>query len=299
VTPADELFLDWIQLPAMKSNGVKSESRSTSGNSQVAFAVTQTPGGYRLGPLEAHWYFGCPLIGPGAVDLLADVTRELRDQLKTDAIEIVVSGLAPGGALASQVEARFAKVRTERDDPHAAASLGGGIDGWLSRRSSNFRRNLRRAERRAEAAGIWFERAQPSSPSAADQCYERMLDVEQTSWKGPRRQGLLAVQAFYRTLLRAYAERGAARVVFAKQADEDVGFCYGGASHGIYRGQQTSYSDELSGFSIGTLMHFETAKWLAEDGASLQHFGPIQRMMSYKASLCEIRLPSVLSVFRG
>lgn len=72
----------------------------------------------------------------------------------------------------------------------------------------------------------------------------------------------------------------------------------GGASHGIYRGQQTSYRDDLAGFSIGTLMHFETAKWLAEDGARLQHFGPIQRSTSYKSGFCEIKLPSVLSVFR-
>jgi len=269
-----------------------------SGNSQVAFAVTQTVRGYRLGPLEAHWNFGCPLIGPGAVELLADVTRELRDQLQTDAIEIVVSGLEPRGALSRQVEARFTKVNMDKDDPHAAGSLEGGIEGWLSRRSSNFRRNLRRAERRAQAAGIWFERAQPLSRSAADQCYARMLAVEHTSWKGPRRQGLLAVEAFYQTLLRAYARRGAARVVFARQGDEDVGFCFGGASHGVYRGQQTSYSDDLSGFSIGTLMHFETANWLAEDGARLQHFGPIQRSSSYKSGFCEIKLPSVLSVFR-
>ena len=73
----------------------------------------------------------------------------------------------------------------------------------------------------------------------------------------------------------------------------------GGPSHGIYRGQQTSYRDDLAGFSIGTLMHFETAKWLAEDGARLQHFGPVQRMMCYKYSLCEIELPSVCKAFNG
>ncbi|MGA1342270.1 MAG: GNAT family N-acetyltransferase [Hyphomonas sp.] len=267
-------------------------------DSQAAFAVTQTFRGYRLGPLEAHWHFGSPLIGPGAADLLADIIRQLRTDLHPETLELVVSGLDPAGALAREVRKGFTGNPWHRQDPHAAASLAGGIDGWLSRRSSNFRRNLRRAERRAQAAGIWFERAQPSSEAGADQCYERMLDVEHTSWKGPRRQGLLAVRAFYQTLLRAYSQRGAARVVFARQGDEDVGFCFGGASHGVYRGQQTSYRDDLSGFSIGTLMHFETAKWLAGDGARLQHFGPIQRMMSYKASLCEIELPSVLTVLR-
>jgi CelD/BcsL family acetyltransferase involved in cellulose biosynthesis len=267
-------------------------------DSQAAFAVTKAFRGYRLGPLEAHWHFGSPLIGPGSADLLADIIRQLRTDPKAETIEIVVSGLDPAGALARQVRKGFAGALWHRQDPLAAASLEGGIDGWLSRRSSNFRRNLRRAQRRAQEAGICFERAQPSSEADADQCYARMLAVEKKSWKGPGRHGLLALQAFYQTLLRAYAERGAARVVFAKRADEDAGFCYGGASHGIYRGQQTSYRDDLAGFSIGTLMHFETAKWLAEDGARLQHFGPVQRMMSYKCSLCEIELPSVLSVIR-
>ena len=267
-------------------------------DSQAAFAVTKAFRGYRLGPLEAHWHFGSPLIGPGGADLLADIIRQLRTDPKAETIEIVVSGLDPAGALARQVRKGFAGALWHRQDPLAAASLEGGIDGWLSRRSSNFRRNLRRAGRRVQEAGICFERAQPSSGAGADQCYARMLAVEKKSWKGPGRHGLLALQAFYQTLLRAYAERGAARVVFAKQGDEDVGFCYGGASHGIYRGQQTSYRDDLAGFSIGTLMHFETAKWLAEDGARLQHFGPVQRMMSYKYSLCEIELPSVLSVIR-
>lgn len=116
-----------------------------SGNSQIAFAVTKTIRGHRLGPLEAHWYFGCPLIGPDALELLADVMRQLRDELQPEAIEIVVSGLEPKGALAKQIDARFTKVMTDKDDPQAAASLEGGIDGWLSRRSSNFRRNLKRA----------------------------------------------------------------------------------------------------------------------------------------------------------
>jgi hypothetical protein len=79
----------------------------------------------------------------------------------------------------------------------------------------------------------------------------------------------------------------------------DVGFCYGGMDGGIYRGQQTSYSEDVSALSIGTLMHFETARWLAEEGARLHHFGPIQRRMTYKASLCEITLPSVVKHFRA
>ncbi|MEH6809544.1 MAG: GNAT family N-acetyltransferase [Hyphomonas oceanitis] len=255
-----------------------------------------------MAPIETMWMFGCNALGPHALDLLDDLIPKLPAYYPEQLPAFIVSGLEPEGCLYRDLRRRYDSrfnIRKYRSKILCAASLEGGIEGWLSRRSSNFRRNLKRAERRAQAGGTWFERAQPSSEIDADRCYDRMLAVEEKSWKGPRREGLLAVRAFYETLLRAYAERGAARVVFAKQADEDVGFCFGGASHGIYRGQQTSYSDELAGLSIGTLMHFETAKWLAEDGARLQHFGPIQRMMSYKHSFCEIELPSLLSVFRG
>jgi hypothetical protein len=46
-------------------------------------------------------------------------------------------------------------------------------------------------------------------------------------------------------------------------------------------------------------MHFETARWLAEEGAKVQHFGPIQRIATYKHSFCELELPSVIRVFAG
>ncbi len=267
------------------------------GNSQVAFALTQIYQGYRLGPLEAHWHFGCPLLGPDAVEMLADVAGDLREELQVERIEIVVPGLDPKGVHAKEINAAFPDVQTLRQDKHAAASLAGGIEGWLSRRSGNGRRNLKRAERRAKEEGIWFERAQPASAAQADACYDRMLNVEETSWKGPKRQGLLAISSFYRQLLQAYAVRDTARIIFARQGSLDVGFCFGGMSGGIYRGQQTSYSEDLSSFSIGTLMHFETARWLADEGASLHHFGPIQRRVTYKNSLCEITLPSVMKRF--
>jgi hypothetical protein len=40
-------------------------------------------------------------------------------------------------------------------------------------------------------------------------------------------------------------------------------------------------------------MHRETASWLCEDGARLQHFGPAQPGMDYKARFCELLQPSV------
>ena len=268
-------------------------------DSQIAFALTRTPDGCRLGPLEAEWLFGSPLMGPDALGLLGDLVNDLRAGLKAGKIQIVVSGLNPRGLHARQISKAYPDAVTHNQDAHAAASLAGGIDGWMSRRSSNFRRNLKRAQLRAQSEGIVFERVQPASVAEADALYERMLGVERKSWKGPIRKGLLQLSTFYRMVLRAYAERNSARVIIARHGSGDAGFCFGGASRGHYRGQQTSYSDDLSGFSIGTLMHFETARWLSEEAARVQHFGPIQRSMSYKHSFCELEFPSIIKVFSG
>ena len=263
-------------------------------DSQIAFALTPALRGCHFGPLEAHWNFGSPVLGPDGVALLVDCIQQLRKDLKPEQLQISVPGLEPGGRHARQIDKAFPNVRTRVQHPQASASLEGGIEGWLSRRSGNFRHNLKRAQRRANDAGIWFERKSPRTETEAAACYDRMLKVEQRSWKGPAREGLLALSKFYRMLLIAYAERDAARVVFARRDEEDVGFCFGGARFGVYRGQQTSYSEQVARLSIGTLMHFETAKWLAEDGASLQHFGPVEHMMLYKASFCEAESPSVV-----
>jgi hypothetical protein len=264
-----------------------------SGDSQIAFALSASPSGLHFGPLEAHWGFGCPMLGPGASDLLFDMIGQLRGAALPVPVTIDVPGLQPGGLHERQLAVAFPDRHLLEQDPHAAASLGGGIEGWMSRRSANFRRNLQRARRAADGHGLGFERHAPLTAQQARALYRRMLDIEVRSWKGPGREGLLALPEFYGMLLEAYARRGAARVIIARAGREDVGFCFGGLSRGIYRGQQTSYVQAWRDVSLGLLMHRETASWLCEDGARLQHFGPAQPGMDYKARFCELLQPSV------
>lgn len=264
-----------------------------SGDSQIAFALSASPSGLRFGPLEAHWGFGSPLLGPRAIDLLFDMIDQLRGAALPDPITIDIPGLQPGGLHERWIAAACPDRDLVVQDPHAAASLDGSLDGWMSRRSPNFRRNLQRAQRAADGHGVGFERHAPLTAQQARAVYRRMLDIEMRSWKGPAREGLLAIPEFYGMLLAAYARRAAARVIIARAGGEDIGFCFGGLSGGIYRGQQTSYVEAWRAFSLGVLMHLETARWLCDDGASLQHFGPAQPGMAYKARFCELDLPSV------
>jgi CelD/BcsL family acetyltransferase involved in cellulose biosynthesis len=264
-----------------------------SSDGQIAFALTASPSGLRFGPMEAHWGFGCPMLGPGSSDLLFDMIGQLRDAALPVPVKIDVPGLQPGGLHERQLATAFPDRHLIAQDAHAAASLGGGLEGWMSRRSANFRRNLQRAQRAADGHGIGFERHAPVTAQQARAVYRRMLDMEMRSWKGPGREGLLALPEFYGKLLAAYARRAAARVIIARAGGEDIGFCFGGLYGGIYRGQQTSYVEAWCNVSLGVLMHRETARWLCDDGANLQHFGPAQPGMAYKSRFCELDQPSV------
>ena len=249
-----------------------------------------------FGPIERSWLFGCNLLGPAALDLLGDLLANLAEEVRASA-PIVISGLDPVGQLLTSLKARFASayaIERFRHEFQCAASLEGGLDGFLSRRSGNFRRNLRRAEKRAAEVELIFERYAPTSAQEADAVFDRMLAVEWTSWKGLSRSGMDAptMVRFYSTMLRRLARTGDARVIMVKQDESDVGFIFGGRAGGFYRGQQFSFDEDWAAFSIGNLMQFEQVKWLCEEGASRYDLGPLLGpSMEYKHRWTELQLP--------
>ena len=255
---------------------------------QIAFSLSRTGKALKLQAWEAHWKFASPLLGEAAVDLLVETVSDLRQRLPDVPISIEVSGL-PAGKPPKALTRRFEPFSWRQHFSHAAASLDGGMDGWLSRRSAGFRRSLWRARSHAEAAGLTFERCAPTTQGGAGEAYARMLSVERLSWKGQCRSGLIAVQGFYGALVRRYAPHKQARIIFARQGERDVGFCFGGLVGRSYRGQQTSYAEDVATLSVGNLMHVETARWLCDEGARFQHFGPLQPGLDYKARFCELK----------
>jgi hypothetical protein len=252
-----------------------------------------------LTPLEPHWFFACPILGVDALDLLEAVMTFAATAYAPDFPEILLGGLHAGGALLSRVRRRFAPSFQLRMYPPAqevqcAASLAGGMDGFLSRRSAHLRKNLRNAERKAKAAGIHFLRVQPQTLAEADAVYARMLDVEQRSWKGLNHCGMAEPPAidFYKAMLRRLALTGDARVMLARAADEDIGFIFGGMCAGIYRGQQFSFDDAWARFSVGSLMQEEQVRWLCEEGARRYDLGPLLGYrMDYKRYWTELEFP--------
>lgn len=262
----------------------------------VQFALHQNGGKPILGPMERRWLFGCNVLGREGFELFAALTEDANEASSAMPSRFVVSGLAPTSPVLASLR-RWAEPRAElarfRAEVQCAASLDGGVDGFLSRRSGNLRRNLKRLSRSAIAAGVSFERAQPDR-SAANTVFGRMLTVERSSWKGIRRCGMDQpdTSRFYSGMLERLSAHGAARVIFAMRDGADIGFIFGGVTGGIYRGQQFSFDQRHAPLSIGTLLQFEQICWLCEEGAWRYDLGPLLGAdMAYKRHWTELHFP--------
>lgn len=257
----------------------------------LALAERRHPGlGPTLEPLDSLWLFGSPLLGPGAPDLLEAFLAERASQGLS--ANLVLSGVLPDQPLRERIlrsfHARY-EIYRARTVGVCGASLEGGLEGFLSRRSALFRKRLRQATRRAAARGLRFERVQPGDRTESDAAFRRMLAIERTSWKGLDDRGITDARStrFYRALARRLADTGAGRMIFARSDERDVGFIFGGVADGVYRGQQFSYAEDWHAASIGNLLQQEQIRWLEEDGILRYDMGPV---MEYKQHWTEHRI---------
>jgi CelD/BcsL family acetyltransferase involved in cellulose biosynthesis len=248
------------------------------------------PNTFVLGPPENMWFFGCNVLGRKGAEFLRDSLPDIERQFACQSLAITVSGISPTGLLRRDLQRYFkADFEIVEMDGRArgvqcTASLKGGWDGYLSRRSSNTRRNIRKQLRRADEAGVVFEQHCPI-PLEADHLFDRMLVVELQSWKGIAEQGMEqpGVVDFYHLMLRELSKTADARVIMARFEDRDIGFIFGGMLGKIYRGQQFSFVDDWASGSIGNTLQTEQIKWLCEESANRYDLGPLHGpAMEYK-----------------
>jgi len=209
--------------------------------------------------LDTEWGFACPLVGDVVEEFATAVERETWRA-------ILLPGVVPGSTLMRAVVAAFAhhEMRLGPTLRRHVASLEGGLDGYLARRGSKLRENLRRAARRAKALGLTFE---------AGGTLERAVAVERRSWKGAAGTGILVpeMRAFYELLVARLGPR--ARLLFARRDGEDVGYILGGVRDGCYRGFQFSYDQRMRHVSLGALLQLEQIRALAAEGVLVYDMG--------------------------
>ena len=265
----------------------------------MAFAEQRRPGGHvLLEPVESMWLFGCPLLGTDPLPALRALLDE--EPYRRNRPDLLIGGLVMDtplpGRLLSALEPWYEGYH-EGSVTYRTASLAGGLDGYLSRRSPRLRHNLRRGMKKVIDAGISFERHAPATAAEADAVYDRMLAVEEKSWKGIGACGMTVepCATFYRLLLRRLSASAAGRVMFTVRDGTDIGFIFGGCQLGRYRGQQFSYAEEVAALGLGNLLQLEQIRWLCEEDVSCYDMGPL---MDYKVHWTEIEHQSDIALFR-
>jgi len=246
-------------------------------------------------PLELAWGLAAPLAGRDAQALVAEVVPLLA--ARRDWQIAIFSGLAGEGpqrrALERLMPARWERRRGTPTIRHVA-SLEGGIDGFLSRRSRELRKSLRKSLQKLPATGITFESVTVNA-AEADALYARIQAVEERSWKAREGVGISTgpMRAFYEHMLPRLCELGQQRTMFARAADRDVGYILGAVFEGEYRGLQFSYDDDYAWLGLGGLLQYHQILALCDEGISRYDLGT---EMDYKRRWAEETLETEMLV---
>jgi CelD/BcsL family acetyltransferase involved in cellulose biosynthesis len=213
-------------------------------------------------PLEASWCFASPFAGADPDRLLDELIGALHAPGFARPDLLLLSGIA-GRALAA-IARRTSRLRTGEATQRIVASLEGGPEGFLARRSPKFRANARRARRLASTRGVVYERHVTFEDVAAT--YDRILRIERRSYKVDSERGSIAdgqMRELYARLFPRLAAHGRLRLVFVTHEGRDVAYCVGGVLGRWYRGLQASYDDSAHELSPGILAHMEMIDLLA------------------------------------
>ena len=237
-------------------------------------------------PVELAWGLASPLIGADAHALVGEIVPLLAG--RRDWQLAILAGMTLSGpqrrALDAELPVRWERRRGQPTVRHVA-SLEGGVDGFLSRRSRELRKSLRKSLRAAEADGLTFESVRATEGTAAA-LYERIQAIEAHSWKSQEGVGISAgpMRAFYAAMLPRLCALGQQRTVFARMGDRDVGYVLGAVMGDEYRGLQFSYADDLSRYGIGGLLQYHQVIELCEEGVARYDLGT---EMDYKRRWAE------------
>ena len=232
-----------------------------------------------LVPFEANWRLGASLVGPEPEPLLEVIDELLTAYRGLGLLGCLLSGFPREGLWAERLKRRvdqraltgFLEVKGRH-----LASLDGGVDGFLGRRSAKFRAELRRGWRRMEAEGIRAEYHQaPLGDYALSQLFTRCLAVEAQSWKGQSEQGIDQPPSydFYRRLLQRVNRRGALRLVLLSRDGEDLAYAFGAVVGARFRGYQVSQREEVARLMLGNLAQYALIQRLCEEGVEIYDLG--------------------------
>ena len=226
-------------------------------------------------PLECMWQFSTPF-AIADYDLI-DEFYDCAEQFKDDWDLLVLTGLT-GGLLRRVVrsfEGRFHVLLLSKT-LRVSAYIGDGLEGFLARRSAQFRRGLKRSLRRCEQNDVEFEVLSGEELRANwEKHYDRAVKIEFKSHKGLDESGIdqPGMQEFYRLMIPRLVKRGAFRLIFALHQGKDVGFVFGGNRGVIFRGLQMSFVESYRPYALGNVLQSKMIHLLAQEGIQTYDLG--------------------------
>lgn len=231
--------------------------------------MTDEEGRRILMGVDRVWGFACPVIGrPG---VWAEIAREIEPHGYD---VIVIGGLVEGGHSWHEALAAFDRthlLHRAGGITRRRADLRDGLDAWLGRRSSRFRQRLRRLARDAAHGSLTIEEADAEDGTAL---LDRLVAIEQQSWKGPVGEGLASpdMAAFYRLVLERLGP-ARTRALVARLDGVDVGYIVGGIRDSTYRGLQLSATAAAREVGAGHLLQFSQIERLCAEGVDTYDLG--------------------------
>ena len=225
-------------------------------------------------PWESGWHFSCPLVGENPAMVVGGLAAAL-SQTNKPIDYVLISGLKPAGGLRGALEDRFSG-RVVQDPERAMtrciASLDGGLDGVIARRSSKFRATLRRLHRRLRDEEFSADVIVSDDP---DRVMARILSVEQKSWKGLTEQGIdhPVLDRFYRPMVNRLLAKDRFRAVFVRRGEEDVAYAFGALYGKTFRGLQLSYDARFKHVGLGHMAQLALVEHLCQEGIGKYDLG--------------------------
>lgn len=260
------------------------------------FQEMDVEGGRLVLPCDTMWCLGSPILARDPGEFLLQLCSYWEQQ--SDALrQVTIGGLYQDNTAWAhplwQVLPSWEVTRSGRQ----VASLEGGADGFLSRRSVNFRSRLRRAVKKTEAEGVKVE-AWPHSADAATTLalHRRAMAIERQSWKGMAGQGVDRGQMFrfYEHMLPMLAANGRLRGLFLTRDGEDLSYLFGASFAGTFRGLQFSYLEHESD-SLGNVGQWRMIESLVQEGCQFYDLG---QAMEYKTRWAENEIASPARAFQ-
>lgn len=248
-----------------------------------------------LEPVELAWGLASPLIGRDPVALVEEVVPLLVERREWQLA--IVAGITADGPQRAALE-RYLPPRWERRQGtptiRHVASLDGGIDGFLSRRSRELRKSIRKTDRAATAAGITFVEVRAGAAEAAA-LYARIQAVEARCWKAGEGVGISQgpMREFYSHMLPRLCARQQQRTMFACAGEQDIGYILGAVFQHEYRGLQFSYDDSYAAFGLGGLLQYHQVLALCDEGITRYDLGT---EMDYKRRWAELTMETEMLV---